>query len=134
MKYLKNAKVGLKSRACLQKACVLFPSNAIQDPCESAILSLTALQKDVSLRRITHRTNHSGCATEHRLGCTTVICVIDLVFNFMLICLNIFIPIKRVFKMRLDDSGNEVKSLSGLNNIVIISLTCVRRDGLFVSV
>lgn len=36
--------------------------------------------------------------------------------------------------MRLDDSENEMKSLSGLNNIVIISLTRVMRDGLFVSV
>lgn len=36
--------------------------------------------------------------------------------------------------MRLVDSGNEMKSLSGLNNIVIISLTRVMRDRLFVSV
>lgn len=45
-----------------------------------------------------HRTNYSGWETEHRLGCTTVTCLIDLVFNFMLICLNIFVSIKKVFK------------------------------------
>lgn len=98
MKYAKNATVRLKSCACLTKACFIFPLNAIQDPREPVILSLAVIKNDVPLQWITHRTNYSGYETEHRLVSTTVTCVIDLVFNFMLICLNIFVPIKNVFK------------------------------------
>lgn len=47
---------------------------------------------------IKDRTDHTGCESEPRLGERVVSRVIDLVFNFVLICSNIFVPIKNVFK------------------------------------